>query len=150
LLLAGAVPALATTSPPVTVNATVTTSVTITGLSPTITIPTAAAGTTSTAHAAESYSVSTNSAGGFTLQIQPGSTALASGGSATIANSNLSVIENGPGAIGTTKTFNGSNPLMIDITASAGSQGYSEDWSLAIPGSASATSYSETFTYVAN
>jgi hypothetical protein len=143
--LAAAAPAMAAGNP-VTANATVTESITISGLSPSITFPPVGSGLSTTAVGAENYTVSANSAHGYTLTITPAASALSDGAGHSIDNSNVFVTETtGPGS----GQFSGSAPLQVGHTTAPSSDSYSENWGLTVPGSAAAGSYSETFTYLA-
>ena len=152
-----AAPALAAGPPPassgVSVNATVAAaeSITLSGITSTITFPTVQAGSTSLASNAENYTVSIQGGltdDGYTLQIEPAQGFLADGTGDQIANSNITVTETGanPG----TRTFSGTTPLVIaDTTTGPATDTYSENWALAVPASAGAGSYSEPMSYVA-
>jgi hypothetical protein len=140
-----AAPAMAS-GQPVTAQATVTQSITISGLSPSITFPAAAPGSPVTVTGAENYTVSANDAHGYTLTITPSGSALADGSGDQIANSNVFVTETtGPGS----GQFSGPAPLQVGHTTAPSSDSYSENWGLTVPGGQAAGNYSETFTYLA-
>jgi hypothetical protein len=133
---------------PVTANATVTQSITISGLSPSINFPAAAPGSATVASGAENYQVSSNAPRGYALTITPSGSAMASGGGGSIGNSNVGVAEtsgNGMSIAG----FSGTDPQQVASTTGPSSDSYTENWRLNVPGGTAAGNYSEQFTYLA-
>lgn len=148
---AGAAPAFAadcTTGCPVSVTATVTSATTITGLTTDVSFPSAPAGTTALRSGAEHYTVSTNNASGYTLKATA-ATGFTGPGGATISNNNWTITETGANP----QTIDPFNPAgsgtTIGHTSAPGSDTYNEDWSLVIPSSAPAGSYTNSITYMA-
>ena len=134
-------------STPVQVSGTVNQSVTLSGLTSSISFPAANPDTTATASGAESYNVSSNDPNGYTLSITPGAFAMQDSASDQAPNNQISVTETG--GTGTSGTFQSSSPLTVDTTHSAASKNYAEDWNWAIPGNQPAGSYHESFSYLA-
>jgi hypothetical protein len=132
----------------VTANATVNQAVSLTGLTGTISFPAANPGSTSTATGAEAYTAFTNDPNGYTLTLAAGGSALTSPSGGSILNTGLSVTESGasPG----TQTFGPASGAVLTLakTSAPSTDSYSENWSLAIPGDAAATTYSESFVYL--
>jgi hypothetical protein len=122
--------------------------VTLTGLAGTITFPAANAGSTATATGAEAYTAATNDPAGYTLTVAPSGSALVSAGGGSIPNTDLTVTETaaGPGS----QTFGPGSGAILTLaqTSAASSDSYAENWALAIPGTAAASSYSESFVYL--
>jgi hypothetical protein len=132
----------------VSATATVNQVVSLTGLSGTITFPATNPGSTATADAAEAYTTATNDPAGYTLTLTAGGSALTAAGGASIPNTNLTVTETGayPGS----QTFGSASGAALTLahTAAPSTDSYSENWALAIPGSAVASTYSESFVYL--
>jgi hypothetical protein len=131
---------------PVSVSATVPSSITLTGLSSSISFGSIIPGQANTATAAEAYQVSTNDQTGYTLTIQPGASSL-TGIGGSIPDSMLSVAEtsgNGHGGY-----FSGGGSVTVDNPNTAVNRSYSEDWTLNVPGNQAPGSYSESFQYLA-
>ncbi|HEX3959898.1 MAG TPA: hypothetical protein VHZ03_25225 [Trebonia sp.] len=139
LSAAGAVPALASGSPSssganVNISATVngTETLSLTGLSSTITFPAATAGNTVTATSAENYTVSLADGSGYTLTIAPAANLSDSSGD-TIPNSDLSIDEttlatggwNSPGPVnlGNGNTIAGTEPVILDQESTGSASG---------------------------
>jgi hypothetical protein len=122
--------------------------VSLSGVSGTVTFPPASAGTTATVSGAETYTAATNDPAGYTLTITAGGSALPSAGGGSIPNTDLTVDETSasPGS----QTF-GAGPgaiLTLAQTSVPSAGSYSENWALAIPGAAAASTYSESFVYL--
>lgn len=168
-LVAGvATPALAQGNP-VTASVSVAQSVTITGLSPTINLGSAVPGTTATATAAQSYSVSTNDPNGYVLSLgacynsacnsvqpppgaNPGGAFTDPSGDFINNFGDLTVTETATAPQALTNWIGvsgvGPTPIQINQTSSASTDAYQETWALGIPASQPANTYSETFEYV--
>ena len=130
----------------VTASASVAESISLSGLTSTVSFGALTAGQASTVDPAETYSVTTNDPNGFSLSITPASTAFSDGLAGTIPNSDLDINENGAGWY----PFSGSNPMVLDTETVAGTFNESEGWSLNAPNPLpEAGSYSEQFTYLA-
>lgn len=135
----------------VTATANVGETISLTGLSPSVSFGTLTAGQQAVALNAEAETVSTNDPAGYTLSVIPGAAALLNGGS-SIPNSDLQIMMNsGVASPGTTFTFSGSNPLQTDSETGAITDTYSETWKLNAPNPlpSAAGNYSESFTYLA-
>jgi YVTN family beta-propeller protein len=137
------------TSGSVTANATVSEGVSLTGLSGTITFPPANPGTTATATRAEAYTAATNDTAGYTVTLAASGSGLvlASGGS--IPNTDLTVTETGASPVSQTFGAGSGSILTTAQTHAPSSDNYTEDWALAIPATAAASTYSESFVYLA-
>ena len=149
--LAVMVPALAMTTPalasgtPVSVNASVQSELTVSGITPTITFPLGSDGQTVTAVNAESYSVQTNDTNGVTVIIQPSNSFLADG-SAQIGNAAMSVVEKNQAP--TTYPFSDGATITVYNGQATSAVNFAEDWKLNIPSSAiPGNAYAEGFTY---
>ena len=110
--------------------------------------PAANAGSTATATGAEAYTAATNDPAGYTLTVAASGTGLVSAGGGSIPNADLTVTETaaGPGS----QTFGPGSGAILTLaqTSAASSDSYAENWALAIPGTAAASSYSESFVYL--
>jgi hypothetical protein len=144
LVLAG--PAMAD-SGPVSVSANVPQSVSISGVAPAVSFDNAVAGQTDTVSGAESYTVASNAADGYRLTAQSAANMFAGSGSANIPNSAWTIHETGTQGI--SPTFHPSTTATnINITSGAGSDSYTEDWSLQVPASQAPGAYTNSLTYV--
>lgn len=135
-----ATPAFAGGSP-VNVSASVSQTLTLSGITGSIDLS-GNPGETVTRTGAEQYTVSSNDTAGYSVTVTPGSTALMFA-SQNIPNSALSV---------NTVGFSGSTALTVQNhtgLSAANGDSYSDTWALAIPGSQPAGTYTETFTYLA-
>lgn len=148
--LMGAGNALADSSP-VTASVAVPSTVTLTGVSPSITFPETPNGSTANATGAESYVVETNDSAGYTLTLGSGAKQFASGPNSIPDQGNLQIMETGfhPGQATLLQLVVG-NPVTLNQTnAPATGDHYTEDWSLAIPSGQASGNYSQAFTYTA-
>jgi hypothetical protein len=140
-----AAPAFAASNPPVTINvsATVSSAATISGLTD-VNFGTVAAGTTATQTGAESFTVSSNDANGYQLNTLAGSASFS--GPGTINDSNWTVTETG---FNSGFSYNPSaGQATIGTTSAASVDHYTENWSLAIPPTAPAGTYTNTLSYI--
>jgi hypothetical protein len=137
----------------VSVNSTVTPALylTLSGLTPTITLN-GQAGTTATAPGAEDFTIVTNDTG-FTVTITPSNAGLEDTAGDAIPNNDLGIQETTGVPNAPTVSFDGADVLtLLQQTGLPGpifSATLNENWSLAIPASAAADTYSEQFTYTA-
>jgi hypothetical protein len=148
-------------SGPVTATASVGETISLTGLTSTISFGSLTAGQTSYASAdpAEMYTVTTNDPNGMSLSLTPSAAYLSNGGSGAaneITNGNGSgsgtgiyVQELGQNA-NAAKQFNGASAMAVDNETSSGTWNYSEEWSLVAPPTLpNGGTYTESFTYLA-
>jgi hypothetical protein len=142
--LATATPALADQSPPVTVTATVNSATVLSGITTSITFPAGNPGAHVEKAAAETYTVTSNAAGGYKLYVVDSNSGL-SNGPANIPASALHITPNGKGAV----AFDTGGVAYLDQTSGPGSGSYSDTWGLDIPGSAIAGTYTGQFVYAA-
>ena len=104
-------------------------------------------GQTAAITGAEAYTVGTNDQAGYTLTTTAGQPAFTDGGSgATIPDSAWVVTETGAHTNAYNPTTSG---FTVGTTTGAGSDSYSENWSLAIPSGQVAGSYTNSLTYLA-
>lgn len=142
-------PALASDNP-VTANATVNESLTVSGFSPTINFPPGNDGDTVTATNAEQYTVVTNSLNGVTINLETLTGQMADNMEA-IPNSDLSIDEIGDSA--TQKhivltNLNAPNTIIpLYASDTAGTTNFKENWNLSIPANEPASDYHESFDY---
>jgi hypothetical protein len=141
-------PALAAGSP-VTVNATVAQTLTISGLTSTISFGTVTPGTPATVTGAESYTVSSNDPAGYSLTLTPPSGGITDTSSDVIPNSDIYLMESVNGAAKNKLTFVASNPLTLYSKTTSGGDTFAEDWTLTAPAVTPAGTYSGVFTYTA-
>jgi hypothetical protein len=145
MLTAGLATAALADTGPVQVSGTVNQSVTLSGLSPSITFPAANPGQTATATGAESYSVLSNDPSGYLLTVTPGGNSMQDSAADQAPNNEISVAETS--GSGTSFNFQNSATETIDTTHSAAAKTYTENWAWAIPGNQPAGSYHESFNY---
>lgn len=134
----------------VSVSATVGEYITLTGLSPTINFGQLVAGQPSTVNAAETYTIGTNDPSGYSVTLTPGGSALTNGGSGTIPNSALSIVETeGVAVPGEVIHLSGASVITLD-SEGVMADTYQENWTLQAPSPLPAAgSYGESFTYTA-
>ena len=146
---AGAAPAFADGNPVgVGAQAEVSQSIVISGLTTTVDFGQINPGSTATKTGAESFSVMSNDATGYTLTETATKAAFTSAGSATIPDSAWSITETGTGGHGTV-TNPTTSPSTVFQAATPGTTSFTEDWSLNVPAAQQAGTYSNTLTYLA-
>lgn len=133
---ASAAPASGPGTTPVNATATVTTGLTVTGITGSIDFGSLTVGATSTKAGAESYEVATNSPGGFTVSLSSERATWLLGNNppqpSNLGDDALSV-KNSAGA--TVRAAAGMNSPVVLETGPAGDKQVAEDWSLSIPAS---------------
>lgn len=145
-----AVPAMAACTPgtgdAVNECASVSSELTLTGLTSAIDFGNVQIGQTNAVTGAEAYSVTTNNPDGYTLTITPADDGLETADqNALIPNTDISVIETdtNPG----TYTFSSTNTVQVGADSNPGTDSYAENWSVKVPASQAPGDYSQTFTY---